>query len=181
MTDSEDTDDDHALLTRLAIGDRAALAAAFDRFAPTLTRYAWAVAPSRMDVEELVQDTLLTLWQKAASIELPTGSLLPWLLVVCRNHSRNLLRRQLRTQGDPLPDDLAAPPQEEDARERLRWVRDEIDALAPLDRRICELCLLEGHSYSEAAALLGLSAGAVTKRVSRSRARLKKAVMHDEH
>ncbi|MDY1005881.1 sigma-70 family RNA polymerase sigma factor [Curtobacterium sp. CFBP9011] len=60
-------------------------------------------------------------------------------------------------------------------------IRDEIDTLPPLDRRICELCLIEGHSYTEAATMLGLSVGAVTQRVSRSRARLKKAVMHDEH
>ncbi len=60
-------------------------------------------------------------------------------------------------------------------------IRDEIDTLPPLDRRICELCLIEGHSYTEAATMLGLSVGAVTQRVSCSRARLKKAVMHDEH
>lgn len=181
MTYSEDTDDDLGLLARLALGDKAALAVAFDRFAPTLTRYAWAIAPSRMDVEELVQDTLLTLWQKAAAIQLSSESLLPWLLVVCRNHARNLLRRQARTHENPLPEELATPPGEEQARERLRWVRAEIDGLPPLDRSICEMCLIEGRSYSEAAALLGVSIGAVTKRVSRSRARLKKAVMHDEH
>jgi RNA polymerase sigma-70 factor (ECF subfamily) len=178
---STDTDDDVALLARMALGDKAALATAFDRFAPTLTRYAWAIAPRRMDVEELVQDTLLTMWQKAATTELPTGSLVPWLLVVCRNHARNLARRHAKTDGDELPDDLAAPPDADEARERLRWVRDEIAALPALDRRICELCLLEGHSYSEAATMLGMSVGAVTQRVSRSRARLRKAVMHDEH
>ncbi|WNY35422.1 RNA polymerase sigma factor [Curtobacterium aurantiacum] len=46
---------------------------------------------------------------------------------------------------------------------------------------MCELCLLEGHSYAEAAELLGLTVGAVTQRVSRNRRRLKKVVMHDEH
>jgi len=176
-----DAESDAVLVRGLADGDTAALASAFDRFAPTLTRYAWALAGSRQDVEELVQDTLLTLWQKAGTLQLPTGALLPWLLVVCRNHARNQARKRNRTEGDELPVELASPPDVEAARERLRWVRDEIAALDPLNRRICELCLLEGHSYSEAAAVLGLSVGVVTKRVSRSRARLKKAVMHDEH
>jgi RNA polymerase sigma factor (sigma-70 family) len=177
----DDTEADAALARRLANGDRAALADAFDRFAPTLTRYAWALADSRQDVEELVQDTFLTLWQKADGIDLATSALLPWLLVVCRNHARNQARRLAKNRGDALPEELAARPDAEEARERLRWVRDEIAALAPTDRRICELCLLEGHSYAEAAQILGLSVGAVTQRVSRSRARLKKAVMHDEH
>ncbi|PYY48794.1 MULTISPECIES: RNA polymerase sigma factor [unclassified Curtobacterium] len=177
----DDTEADAALARRLADGDRTALADAFDRFAPTLTRYAWALADSRQDVEELVQDTFLTLWQKAAGLDLATSALLPWLLVVCRNHARNQARRSAKNRGDELPEELAAHPGADEARERLRWVRDEIAALAPIDRRICELCLLEGHSYAEAAQILGLSVGAVTQRVSRSRARLKKAVMHDEH
>ncbi|WP_260855893.1 RNA polymerase sigma factor [Curtobacterium sp. 9128] len=174
-------DDDAALVRRMALDDTGALATAFDRYAPTVTRYAWALAGSKQDVEELVQDTLLTLWQKAATIELSTGTLLPWLLVVCRNHARNQARRLAKNAGDELPAELAAPTDADDARERLRWVRDEIAALPETDRRICELCLLEGHSYAEAAAMLGLSVGAVTQRVSRSRARLKKAVTHDEH
>ncbi|PZF64670.1 sigma-70 family RNA polymerase sigma factor [Curtobacterium sp. MCPF17_047] len=177
----EDTEADAALTRRLASGERTALADAFDRFAPTLTRYAWALAGSRQDVEELVQDTFLTLWQKGGELDLATSALLPWLLVVCRNHARNQSRRLAKGAADELPEDLPTPPDADEARERLRWVRDEIATLAPTDQRICELCLLEGHSYAEAGQILGLSVGAVTQRVSRSRARLKKAVMHDEH
>ncbi len=181
MQTDNDPSADVVLTRRLAAADRTALADAFDRFAPTLTRYAWALAGSRQDVEELVQDTFLTLWQKAEGLDLATTALLPWLLVVCRNHAKNQGRRNAKHSGDELPEDLASPADADDARERLRFVTDEISRLAPLDRRICELCLIEGHSYAEAAAMLDLSVGAVTQRVSRSRARLKKAVTHDEH
>lgn len=172
-------DDDTGLARRLATGDRAALAIAFDRFAPTLTRYAWAIAGSKQDVEELVQDTFLTLWQKADSVQLPTGELLPWLLVVCRDHARNLARRSAEHAGDELPEELAAPAGPSEGADGLRWVRDEIAALPEADRLICELCLVRGYSYAEAAQLLGV--GSVTQRVSRSRRRLRKAVTHDEH
>ncbi|MBK0296107.1 hypothetical protein IAE22_27875 [Bacillus sp. S34] len=39
-------------------------------YAATLTRYAWALADDRMDVEEIVQDAFLTLWQRATTLEL---------------------------------------------------------------------------------------------------------------
>ena len=92
---------------------------------------------------------------------------------------RWLIAQSARFDTRPAP--LAAPEDRAEARERLRRSRDEIAALPDTDRRICELCLLEGHSYAEAAEMLGLSVGAVTQRVSRNRRRLKKVVMHDEH
>lgn len=181
MNPIQASDNDLALL--VALGDKDALAAVMDRYAATVTRYAWAIALTKQDVEEVVQDTFLTLWSKAGSFQLADESLLPWLLVVCRNHSLNNVRRSARSRTSELPDELAdeLPAREEEARarERLRWVRDEIDALAPIDRRVCELCLLEGRSYAEAAQILGISVGAVTQRVLRSRNRLKKAVTTD--
>ncbi len=175
------TETDAMLVRAMATGDRGALARAFDRYAATLTRYTWALADDRQDVEEVVQDAFLTLWQRSATLELPADTVLPWLLVVCRNLAFNAGRKRTKHRADELPETLATPSDHREAAETLRWVRAEIAALPELDRRICELCLLEGHSYAEAAELLGLSVGAVTQRVSRNRRRLKKVVMHDEH
>ncbi len=175
------TETDEAIVRGMASGDRGALARAFDRYAATLTRYAWALVDDRQDVEEIVQDAFLTLWQRAATLELPADTMLPWLLVVCRNHAFNAGRKRTKHRADELPETLPAPEDHSEARERLRWVRDEIAALPELDRRICEMCLLDGRSYADAAAALGLSVGAVTQRVSRNRRRLRKVVMQDEH
>ncbi|MGR0221711.1 RNA polymerase sigma factor [Agromyces sp. ZXT2-6] len=66
MEENEGTDAD--LLGRLADGDQGALAVLFDRHAAAVTRYAWALASSRMDVEEIVQDTFVTAWRRAGEI-----------------------------------------------------------------------------------------------------------------
>jgi len=169
---------DAVLLARLATGDAEALREVFDRHAAAVTRYAWALAAERMDVEELVQDTFLTAWKKGASI--PESSLLPWLLVTCRNHALNLQRRRAKHRADELTDH-PAPPDAGEAREQLRWVMDEIERLPALDRRVCVLCLIEGRTYGEAAEELGLSVGAVKQRVLRARTRLRKVVTDDEN
>lgn len=170
----EDTaTDDAGLARRLASGDRTALATAFDRFAPTLTRYAWAIARSRQDVEQAVQDTFLTLWQRADGLRLPTGTLLPWLLVTCRD--------RIGTPGLRAEAGLDAPGATAEGPDDLRWIRDDVAVLSDQDRRICELCLLQGYSYDEALQLLGLRVGAVTPRAARSRRRTEKEVTHDEH
>lgn len=185
----EDDESDADLLVRLAGGDQQALAALFDRHAGAVTRYAWALAPNRMDVEEIVQDTFLTAWRKSGDITVPDVSVLPWLLVTCRNLARNLARKAQRHAADALSDDAAdgrgvAANRDhgaDRAREELQWVLAEIDRLEPLDRRICQLCLVEGHSYADAAERLGLTVGALKQRVSRTRARLRRAVTADEN
>lgn len=169
---------DSALLERLARGDAEALRAVFDRHAAAVTRYAWALAAERMDVEELVQDTFITAWRRGASI--PEASLLPWLLVTCRNHALNLQRRRAKHRSDELREHASLPDAVE-AREQLRWVMAEIERLPEVDRRVCELCLIEGRSYAEAAEELGLSVGAVKQRVLRARTRLRKVVTDDEN
>ena len=187
MDAEEDTDAD--LLRRVAAGDQKALSIVFDRHAKAVTRYAWALAPSRMDVEEVVQDTFVTMWRKAATIAIPEASLLPWLLVTCRYLARNAVRKAARNRADALPDEgsrdlralLGRRGDAEPAREDLRWVLEEIQRLDPIDRRVCELCLVEGVPYAQAARQLDLSVGAVKQRVSRSRARLRKAVTVDEN
>ncbi|WP_382304079.1 RNA polymerase sigma factor [Herbiconiux sp. UC225_62] len=176
---------DAALLERLARGEPEALGAVFDRHASAVTRYAWALASDRRDVEELVQDTFLTAWRRGASI--PQESLLPWLLVTCRNHALNLQRLRAKHRADELRDDLLSTSGigveggGDDARDQLRWVMAEIEKLPAVDRRVCELCLIEGRSYAEAAEQLGLTVGAVKQRVLRSRTRLRKVVTDDEN
>nr|WP_246092921.1 RNA polymerase sigma factor [Subtercola boreus] len=171
---------DRELLAGSVAGDRGSLAAILARHARPVTRYAWALVGSAADAEEVVQDTFLTCWRKAETIDLVDDSLLPWLLATCRYLSMNLNRSRYRHSTEELPDDLLVTDHDGAARERLRWVREEIAQLTPLDRRVTELCLLEGRSYAEAAEELGLSVGAVRQRVSRSRGRLRKAVTDNE-
>lgn len=150
------TDDDSVLVRRLASGDKVALATAFDRFAPVLTRYAWAVATTPADVEHVVQESFLSLWNHADGLSLPTRRLLPWLLAVCRSHA-----------GPRGADVLGGEP--------LRWLQDDLLGLPDTDRRLVELCLVEGRTWSEAAQLLGFRPGGpaprrgprVTKEVQR--------------
>jgi len=122
-----------------------------------------------------VQETFLVLWRRRRSIEIHGGSLLPWLLTTCRYVALNENRKtrahaarhvdidDLRTElGDPAEDRLAAS-------EELKWVLEYISSLSVQDRRLCELCLLGGLPYAEAADKLGLTAGAARKRVQRTR------------
>lgn len=174
---------DRVLLSRSAEGDRRAFGVLFERHSRAVTRYAWALLSDQMDVQEIVQDTFVTAWGKAAKVSVVQTSALPWLLVTCRHHALNLRRKRASHRTDELPEHLAEVAAREDqeaAVQRLRWVIDEIAALDPIDRRICELCLIDGRSYKEAAALVGKSVGAVSKRLERARTRIRMVVSDNE-
>ncbi len=170
--------DDMTLLTSLAHGHDLAYSELYDRHAPAVLRYAWRLTGKRPDVEELLQDTFLTLWDKRRSVRIYGDSLLPWLLTTCRHHALNLRRRDQKHTTLPL-DESAALTAEDAADEQLQSVHEEIGNLGTLDRQVCELCLIQGLDYTEAGKLLGISANAVGKRLQRVRQRLRKAATND--
>lgn len=173
MSEDDDTFDVDLLLA-FGGGDDRAFTALYRRHAAAVLRYAWALAENPQQAEDLVQEAFVTLWRKRATASVYDDSLLPWLLTVCKNHGRNVRRTELRHRHLPLETqaDRAAPPDE------FRWILDDLDILSPNDRRLCELCLIEGYSYREAANQLDITAAAAGKRLERARGRLRKEVQN---
>jgi len=63
----------------------------------------------------------------------------------------------------------------EEARERWLDVQSLMARLSPLERTALVLTALDGHSYADAAQVLGTSAGALRAAVSRARTKLEEA------
>jgi len=173
-------DSDVDLIRRALARDDRAFGELFDRHSTAVYRYAYSLTHDLVETQELVQETFVTAWRRLADLRLAGDSLLPWLIATCRNHALNLQRSRARTDVLPLDERVAARgatalvlEREEHAAE-LAWVLDAIQRLGEPDRSIVELCLYEGRSYKEAALALGLSVSAVSKRVERSRERLRR-------
>lgn len=169
---------DSELIQRSIRRDQAAFTELFDRHGNALFRYAFGITHDADDAQDLVQETFITAWKRAADIHLVGDSLLPWLIVACRNHGANLRRSKAVRAAAPLEeaDGASAGDATLDRLqhvEELGWVFKAVRELGDTDRRIVELCLYEGRDYHEAAALLGLSVGVLTKRIYRTRTRLR--------
>jgi RNA polymerase sigma factor (sigma-70 family) len=173
---------DRELLELAASGDQLAFADLYDRHAETVARYVWAWFENVADVQDIVQETFVTTWQKASSVRIVDSSALPWLLTTSKNHARNRVRK-MRTRRESVLDTwsarLADEPLDPD-RERMRWILDQMANLSDIDRTICEMCLLEGMTYKEAAAQLGRPVSAVAKRLQRAKARIRKAALTND-
>jgi len=149
-------------------GDLDAFSTLYARHAPAVMRYAWSQLGDRTLAEDVLQETFATAWAKRRSASIVDLSLLPWLLAICRNHARNQIRRNERTRAVSLDEsfDVVATP-------ALAWIDEALSTLSASDRRICELCLIDGYSYRQAAEIVESTPAAVGKRLQRSRARLR--------
>lgn len=169
--------DERDLLAGLRRKDTEALTRAIDRYAAyvgTIVRNIVQPPLQAEDVEEIVSDVFLCLWDRADAVN--EGSLRSWLAAVTRNRAKDKLRRMRLTV--PLEDDAfdcACDGPEEDAvrREAGRLAREALDELGEPDRSIFLRFYYFYQKTEEIAAAMGLKPGAVRARLSRGREKLK--------
>ena len=169
--------DEKQILRRLRRGDTEALGQVID----TYSGYVYAIVKNIIqpplqpeDIEEVVSDVFLRLWEKADSVE--EGHLRSWLGAVTRNRAKLKLRSlhlSLPLEEDSL--ELRCEGPEEDAvrREARRLAREAVDAMAEPDRSIFLRYYYFYQKTEEIAEALGLRPGTVRVRLSRGRERLK--------
>lgn len=168
---------DAELLEAIAARDQSAFEDLFQKYADPIARFAWALTRDTDAAQELVQDTFFTLWNKPDRVSLVNGSVLPWLITSCRHHFQNRRRREAKWSVARSLDDLQIEPAAStEGRELLEWALASIDSMSDLDREVCQLCMLEGLSYREAATQLSISQASVGKRLHRARLKIRRDI-----
>jgi len=170
------------LLQRIAQrADRQAFAELFQSYAPRVKAYMMRQGADANTAEELAQETLLTVWRKAALYSDEKGSATTWIFTIARNLRIDRLRRELVYQElpggreeeastDELPDEAVT------ARERQERVRAALALLPEDQHEVVSLSYLEGLSHSEIADRLGLPLGTVKSRMRLAYQKIREAV-----
>lgn len=145
---------------------------------PALRRYARALTHDVDRADDLVQDCLERAVRKRL-LWRPTGSLRAWLFTMLLNIHRNEMRRVKRERrhfSPELPLVEPAAPASQLSRLALAETARAMERLAPEQREALLLVVLEGMSYADAAAALGIPTGTLMSRLARARAALKNFV-----
>jgi RNA polymerase sigma-70 factor (ECF subfamily) len=114
------------------------------------------------------------------------GTFEGWLHRITTNVFLDKMRRKQRIRFDALSDESAARlegrgPGPEQAYHDAHFdddVQRALDALSPDFRAAVVLCDIEGLSYEEVAATLGIKLGTVRSRIHRGRAQLRESLAH---
>ena len=96
MTAAPDPSDDQALVERIAMGDEAAFAAAYDRHAGLVFGSLVRFLGDREAAAEVAQDAFLALWRRAPQFDAAAGSLSGWLLGIARHRAIDRHRAEAR-------------------------------------------------------------------------------------
>ena len=169
------TQSDERLVDLVRAGSDPAFETIVERYRRPLMRYVSGILPPER-AEDVVQQSFVKAYE-AMRRDAATLQLRPWLYRIAHNNALNALRdRGLRhAELDDRLDGVERPDQ---ALERAQGLRELVVAVQALPERQRDAILLrelEGRSYEEIAAALGVTDGAVRQLLNRARHSLRAA------
>ena len=147
-------------------------------------RLAYRLTGNSHDAEDLTQEVFVRVFRSLATYT--PGTFEGWLHRITTNLFLDMARRKQRIRFEGLADDTAArlggneltPAEAFDERHLDDDIQAALKALAPEYRAAVILCDIEGLSYEEIAATIGVKLGTVRSRIHRGRAQLRAALEH---
>jgi RNA polymerase sigma-70 factor (ECF subfamily) len=177
---------DRALLTRISRGEVAALRTLYRDHAPRAMAIAMRILRSEPDAEDVVQETFLEIWRRAAQYDTDRGGAVAWVVTIARSRAIDRLRASgtsSRTieaaSGELVPRAEALPSDEAERRHDQKRVAVALEALPAEQRQTIELAYFEGLSQSEIAQRTGSPLGTVKMRVKLAMTKLAKLLKHE--
>jgi RNA polymerase sigma factor (sigma-70 family) len=168
-------DRDAELIGRVAGGDRHAFEVLYRAYFPRLTRFLNRMTHSVPLIEEIVNDVMLVVWQKAGNFD-GSCKVSTWVFAIAYRKAC----KRLHKLDDPLdhaPDALASEPacQPERQLEQLRLehaLGDALDTLPLTQRAVFQLSFYHDMSCGEIADIMDCPINTVKSRLYHARRRL---------
>jgi RNA polymerase sigma-70 factor, ECF subfamily len=169
-----------AVAAKLRARDEDAVAAFEDLYGRALTGFLRDSLPDPGAAEEVRQQVLLTIWQRAPEYDPGRASVLTWALMIARSRAADERRRRR-----PVPVDLAGieEPEAEPQLDPLieRWRLAALLERIPADEaEALRLRFYAALSQSEIAARTGAPLGTIKTRMVRGLARLRELIDEEE-
>lgn len=165
-----------AQVQAIASGDEIAFAHLIEREAPRLLRFSQGILGSLEEAEDVVQETLVGLWENAARWR-PDARIGTWLHTVCYNRCIDRLRRRRTFVAESALDELADSRELADDAllrgEAEQSIRAAIARLPHRQRAAVLLFHFEELSQSDAARIMGVSEAAFESLLARARRQMR--------
>lgn len=161
--------------------DVAAFEVIFRHFAPRVKGYMIRLAGDGPLAEELMQETMVAVWNKADRFDPVRGGVSTWIFTIARNLRIDAFRRENRPnfdQNDPafVPDEVPQADMEIEERQASDQLHRAIAQLPAEQITLLRLSYFEDHSHSAIARILNIPLGTVKSRMRLAFAKLRAAL-----
>jgi RNA polymerase sigma-70 factor, ECF subfamily len=166
---------DGDLVRLMMAGNEDAFGALYERWSPSVYRFALHMSGDQHMAEEVTQETFMALIRRPALFDETRGSLVSWLLGIARNKTRRALGVSGDEEALDESTDLAGPADvlsDLTRQETIDAVRQAVVSLPAAYREVVVLCDLQEMDYRDAALTLDCPVGTVRSRLHRARTML---------
>lgn len=171
--------DDEWLVQCVAAQDRKAFEVLYYRHTPRLSRYLSRLVRRADVVEEIINDVMLVLWQRAGDFD-GRARLSTWLFAIAHKKGLKALSKRGRQDAREAAEfdidsvtDCDGPMRTLEQEDVARVLGEALDSLSPEHRNVVELTFYWGFSYPEIARIVDCPANTVKTRMFHARKRLK--------
>lgn len=167
---------DRALLAQISSGEPEALQALYQRYGRRMYAYALRLVSDPHTAEDVLQESLLAVWQKAHTYR-HQGRLIAWLLAIVHNKAMRTFRAkptiELNRVEHLISDPTPTPTDKASQRERKDLVKAGLHQLSIEQRTVLELVFYQGLTMKETAQVIGRPVGTVKSRLNAAKENLK--------
>lgn len=176
-TDRSDSSvDEYGLLSRIVEGDALAFESFYKAYYPRLFRFILRITRQPDLVEELIQETLLVVWEKPGHFNFES-KISTWVFGIAYNKALKSLSKNTNHNNDVDIDELeemigdpAANPAQ--TWENLDWLNQALATLPPDQRAVIDLTFYHDLSYQDIARILDCPENTVKTRMFHARKKL---------
>ena len=170
---------DVLLLKAIAARDEAALAQLYDRYDRILFGLLMRILNNREEAEDVLQETFLQVWRKAADFDESRGRPFTWLVTLARSRGIDRLRtlasreRVAEAGAREVSEEISDAASDALKSEQRGLVSDALAKLPDEQKRPIMLAYFDGLTQSEIATRLGAPLGTVKTRMRTGMIRLR--------
>lgn len=171
-----EVEEDLRLLRQIAAGDQQAVAALYQQRGTLLYSLLLRMLGDKMEAQEVMQDTFVRIWRRAASYDPARSAPLAWMILIARGLAVDRLRSRRRRQANFATLEAEIASLEMETGNSLRQIeRDELSGVctAALERlpeaqaHALQLAFLRGWTHEEIASAQNEPLGTIKARIRR--------------
>jgi RNA polymerase sigma-70 factor (ECF subfamily) len=167
--------DEVALIGQIVRGDVTAFETLFRRYYPRLRRFLEQMTRRPQLVDEILNDTMLVVWRKAATFN-QRSKVSTWIIGIALRRSLKAIERfdeAIDFDPDAAITQRTGPEEQLLRLETRARLSNALRSLSTEQRTVVELTYFEGCTYREIAAIVGCPVDTVKTRMFHARRRLK--------